>query len=500
MNIFNKTYFSLLFIFLIGLLFILSLYQRSPHVDDAWIGEHAYWLSETGIAKSELMRGVTMQEQQLVVHHKFLVYQGAAFIKIFGFSLYTLKSVSLLYFFLFLFAFYFFLNRRVLSFNETMFTILLVISNALFFEYSFVYRPEIPIMTLGFISYLLLDIAINKKKFGQWYIIGSGLIAGLSISTHLNGVIFLISGFLLLLWNRKYLYSVLFAASSIPTVFIYFIDMLSVSKLQLWYYQLFSSPSIDSNVFSGVISHMFFRILKIQMVFLHSPKEISFTLLILLTYLLAYKHLKQHKNLLRYTILLIITLAILAVHSSSKYFILFMPYLFMISTLSIRYIFDQTKPLTFCNSFSHRKIAIRIISAVVLIYLAIQITYDTQISFNKFDSKKHQILIKQYVKGQTKSLNIIAPMIYIFNEIESFHRIQSDFCYIELSKMDSSIYKEGFLKLAYFYENDYIFLQKRYIKDFGILKMTNEEVLRNNYMVLLRNEDMVILKKTDFSH
>ena len=85
MNIFNKTYFLLLFISLIGLLLILSLYQRSPHVDDAWIGEHAYWLSETGIAKSELMRGATMQEQQLVVHHKFLVYQGAAFIKIFGF-------------------------------------------------------------------------------------------------------------------------------------------------------------------------------------------------------------------------------------------------------------------------------------------------------------------------------------------------------------------------------------------------------------------------------
>jgi len=497
MNIFNKTYFLLLFISLIGLLFTFSLYQRAPHIDDAWIGEHAYWVSETGLARSELMRGVNMQEQQLVVHHKLLVYQGAAFIKIFGFSLYTLKSVSLVYFILFLLAFFHFFNKRILSYNETLFGILLLMTNAIFFEYSFVYRPEIPIMTLGFFSYILLDNAINKSGSGQWCIIGSGLIAGLSFSTHLNGVIFLVSGFMLLLWNRKYLYSIIFVASSIPTVFIYFIDMLSVSKFQLWYQQMFNSPSIDSNVFTGTISDIFSRILKTLMLFLHSPKEISFTLFILSTYLLTYKHLKQHKNLLRYSILLMLTLALFAVHTSSKYLLLYMPYLFIISILSIRYIFDQAKSLTFFNSISNRRAVIKIISAIVLIYLAIQVIYDTRISFDKFDSNKHHILIEQYVKGQTDSLNIIAPMVFIFNEIASFNRIQSDMCYGEFSKSDSSIYKEGFLRLVGFYENDYIFLRNRYIKHFGINEMTDEEVIKCKYMVLLRTEDNVILRKID---
>ncbi len=44
---------------LIGLLFVFSLWNRMPDIDDAWIGEHAYWLSRNGYVKSDLMYGVT---------------------------------------------------------------------------------------------------------------------------------------------------------------------------------------------------------------------------------------------------------------------------------------------------------------------------------------------------------------------------------------------------------------------------------------------------------
>jgi hypothetical protein len=497
MNILNRTNILILLISFCGLLFIFSIYHRAPHIDDAWIGEHAYWVSETGAAKSELMRGVTMQEQSLVVHHKFLVYQGAALIKMFGFSLYTLKSLSLIYFLLFLFAFFHYLNKKVLSYRETLLAILFVISNALFFEYAFVYRPEIPLMTLGLFSYILLDKAINKKEPAYLIVMGSGLLAGLGFSTHLNGVIFLVSGFFLLIWNRKYKYSMVFALASIPTVFIYFIDMLSMDKLQLWYVQMFSSPSIDSFIFSGSVSNFILRILKTLNLFFHSPKEISFTVLIITTYLLAYKHLKQHKNHIRYAFLLFVSLALLAVHTSSKYLLLYMPYLILLCILSIRYIFDPTRSLIFCHSLQNKKLAGKLISAVIVLYLMIQVYYDVRISFDKFDRKENDALIKQYVTGKTEDLNMIAPMIFIFNQIESFNRIQSDLCYVELRKADSSIYKEGFLRLAFSYENDYIFLPKRNMIHFGIDKMTDEEVLKNNYMVLLRKENMVILKKSN---
>lgn len=71
------------------LLYVYSLWQRQPDVDDAWIGEHAYWLVKNGFVKSDLMYGITSQEIRQIVHHKLFTLNGALFVKTFGFSLLT---------------------------------------------------------------------------------------------------------------------------------------------------------------------------------------------------------------------------------------------------------------------------------------------------------------------------------------------------------------------------------------------------------------------------
>jgi hypothetical protein len=486
----------LFFIILTGLLFIFSLYHRQPHIDDAWIGEHAYWLEKDGIAKSELMHGVTLQEERLVVHHKFLVYQGAVLISLFGFSLYTLKSLSLIYFIFFLFIFYYYTYKKLLNRNEFLFAVLLILSNAFFFEYAFVYRPEIPVMTLGFLSYIFIEKALNKNIYAGWYVALAGFLSGLSISTHLNGIIFLIAGFILLLWNRKLIFGVIFAASSLPSLFIYFADMLSVDKLHLWYFQMFSSPSVDSsNILTDTLPFLFNRILKTLMLFLHSPKEISFSILMISIILLSFKHLKQFSNLLRYTFLLVVLLAFLAVHTSSKYMLLYMPYLVIIGTMALRFIYDDKKALLFCHSEKRRKTARLIVTWIIPIYFSIQMVYNVMMTYDKFDKSIHHELISHYVKDPAADLHIVAPMIYIFDEIKTFGRIQSDLCYVELSKADSLVYQRGFLKLADSFDTDYLFLRKRYIAHFGIDLMTDDEIFNNQYEVLLRSEDLIILKK-----
>ncbi|NTW26573.1 MAG: hypothetical protein HGA37_17885, partial [Lentimicrobium sp.] len=138
------------------LLFAYSLWQRTPDIDDAWIGEHAYWMSQNGFVKSELMHGITGQETRHIVHHKIFTLNGALFIKLFGFSLQTLKSVSLLWLGIFLFIFIGYI-KRILGSKSAWFAFLLTILNALIFQYSFVFRPEIMVMTLGFVSYLFLE-------------------------------------------------------------------------------------------------------------------------------------------------------------------------------------------------------------------------------------------------------------------------------------------------------------------------------------------------------
>ena len=90
-------------IILFALVYAFGLWERSPDIDDAWLGEYAYWMAEDGYCHSELMRGLTLQEERFLVHHKLFNLHGALFVKMFGYSLPTLKSVTLVYFFLFIF-------------------------------------------------------------------------------------------------------------------------------------------------------------------------------------------------------------------------------------------------------------------------------------------------------------------------------------------------------------------------------------------------------------
>ena len=99
--------------------FLYSLWGRPPDIDDAWIGVDAYTLARDGRVHTDLMAGINGQEEFFVVHHKLLNLQGAAFIKIFGFSLYTLKSVSLLYFLFFLTLFGFYTTKWKKRFDHT---------------------------------------------------------------------------------------------------------------------------------------------------------------------------------------------------------------------------------------------------------------------------------------------------------------------------------------------------------------------------------------------
>ncbi|RLD48145.1 MAG: hypothetical protein DRI88_04135, partial [Bacteroidetes bacterium] len=138
MIIFKNKFLIPVLVFLV-LFFVYSLWRRVPDIDDAWIGIDAYTLAKDGYAHTELMKGINQQEDLFVVHHKLLNLQGALFIKVFGFSLYTLKSVSLLYALIFIILFYFYTRRWKKLFNkdDLLFAFILLLSFPWFFKYSF---------------------------------------------------------------------------------------------------------------------------------------------------------------------------------------------------------------------------------------------------------------------------------------------------------------------------------------------------------------------------
>ena len=129
LSIFFSKQFLIPTLFILAAIFLYSLWERSPDIDDAWIGVDAYTLAKDGYVHNDLMRGINKQEELFVVHHKLLNLHGALFIKSVGFSLYTLKSVSLVYFLLFIFLFYFYSVRwkRLFKRNDFLFSMVIIL-------------------------------------------------------------------------------------------------------------------------------------------------------------------------------------------------------------------------------------------------------------------------------------------------------------------------------------------------------------------------------------
>ncbi|RLD83452.1 MAG: hypothetical protein DRJ02_12930 [Bacteroidetes bacterium] len=81
MIIFKNKFLIPVLVFLV-LFFVYSLWRRVPDIDDAWIGEHAYWFTKDGYVHSELMRGINHKEEHLVVHHKLFNQNGVHLLKL----------------------------------------------------------------------------------------------------------------------------------------------------------------------------------------------------------------------------------------------------------------------------------------------------------------------------------------------------------------------------------------------------------------------------------
>ena len=236
------------------LLYLISLIDRYPHLDDAWLAEHSYWFAKDGVAKSKLMTGFAGSEDRLLLHHKLFTLQGAAIIRLFGFHLAVMESVALLYFLLFICMFWSFLDRLNFRFDKKtkVFAVWLIFFNPLVFEFSYVFRPETMLMTLGLVSYLFIYKSLAQEiatKYSLWYSLVAGLFAGMAMFTHLNGIVFASAGFLLFLLRWKPIKLLLFTLGVLFIGTGYFFDFNSFADFTLWNKQLtFVPPMVTALV------------------------------------------------------------------------------------------------------------------------------------------------------------------------------------------------------------------------------------------------------------
>ncbi|MDY0343916.1 MAG: glycosyltransferase family 39 protein [Lentimicrobium sp.] len=455
-------------LFLNACMFVFGLWHRAPDIDDAWIGEPVWWMYKVGYAKSELMHGVTSQEVRSLVHHKLFSLNGLVSVKLFGFSLYSLKAVSLVWFVVFCVVLYRYMLKK---FNKdlALFVLMLFTINAFVFQYGFVFRPEIMVMTLGFISWIFLERTLKYSSKRHLAVLLSGLFAGLAASGHLNGMIFMGAGGLLLLWNKRWIGSLIFAAGSLAGFAVYFYDFTPEFGFNYWLMQINNSPALFH---SKVLPKSFSFLAKLwreHLRFFHSPREIALSLMVIFVlvsgYKLLYKSLKQE---MRYLMLLAILLALLAVHSTGKYLLLYMPHLLIIAGLALQQLYHfRKKNVPLIGRFSSRQ-AWPWGLALAIVYIGINVGWNIVTASDKWNSQINRELSLKFTGDEAAKMKVVAPMHFIFNEIKHYDRIQADLSFGDLEKTGIDISGAEFIDLLNFYEINRLYLTPEYETKFEI--------------------------------
>jgi len=434
-------------------LFLLSLYNRIMHIDDAWLGEYAYWNFKIGHVKSELFRGFEGYENQIYVCHKFFLMQGSWLIQHFGFDLYVLKSLSLIYIIALLPFIYLYLKENVSKKLRTSYFLIfiaLLFTNPIFFEYGFVFRPEINVMTLGFISFFLIDIGLNKKNI--LLICISGIISGISVLTHLNSIIFILSGLVIILLERKYFYFLIYGLISACISLFYFMDIHSSIDYNQMVHQFINDPALNKEKF--IWYTYILNILKEHERFFHSPKEIFFSVILFLVISLNFRFIwNQHRRIFLYSISLVLMLAIIAHGKTSKYSLIYLPFLCLLIVIGLGQQILMQYKLNWVFPF------------IFIYFMGSSVLNVQMLSWKKKSDSSHNAMLAKNIPLGSK---VLAPMQFVFNELNNY-QIQGLHCYrfFEKRKQFGNTPFNVF-KVAEYFSNEYIIFDEEYIQHYNL--------------------------------
>lgn len=452
-----------------------SYYQRYIFSDDAWLGEQAYWLAKDGVVRSELFRGRGGYEIQKLIYHKLWIWQGALMIKGVGWQLWGLKALSLCYLIGFVVMSYFYFRSQNLLKDWWIF-LLLLLSYRLVVQASFIFRPEIMLMLLGWCSFWGLRNAmahakerkkiINRKELQ--YALWSGGMAGLAMLGHLYGLIFVMAGGISLLIAQKWRATLVFGMAAMIGFSPFFVDV--VGNWALFQEQLFGdfAAKSASGGFSFSVGLFLNKLLMEQSRFLHSEAEIALTATAVVSMLLARKAIMQHpvtRFHLGYLLWCILFLALIAHDKTTKYVLLYLPHLLLLTAFAVR----------------HSSLWLRgLLGIFLIINWSLVIFKDYPKNYSQERGQIHQMQRFDIPEGA----KIIAPIEFIFPNIKNYNIKGLKYYAVLMNEgeaIDWNYITEDAQKMGY----DYIILNQWY---FEKLQLQKEETTTETSYSLLQDE------------
>lgn len=394
------------------LLFAMTLWHRYAYIDDCWFGEQAYWMAKLGIVKTPTIQAGLGWEERLMVYHKLNIWLGALIILAAGWSVYFLKTITLLVYLSFFCLLYRYLLKPVKEDFHVTFLLagFLVFANPIMFIFGFSYRPEILVMVSGFLSFMMLEKIRTSENDGYGIAVIGGLASGIAFLAHLNGLIFGLAGLIYLMIYKKYRSALVFTLSASVIASVYFIDLLPTGNFTLFLQQISNWPDeISGNYLKGesAITNVFIKLSNEHQRFFWSDKVAVFSGLFFFSLIVSFRYLvKNHRPLLIYTGLLILLLNLTGSHIAERYLIYYLPMMALIITFSM------------INLFKEKRLIMLTFSVLILAAQMIVLSghwYKIMQRNSNFTSDNH--LVSNSIPDDCKL--ILAPYSYIFNEIES---------------------------------------------------------------------------------
>jgi hypothetical protein len=379
-------------------------FYRYPTGDDAWLGEQAFWLRRGGVIRSEFFRGLLECEKQIFVSHKLFLAFGAGMIWLFGYQLPILQFVGFIFFCILVAEIIFYVSRRERSINSwyILAVLILIFSNRLLVKMSFENRPEMMVAALGFGSFLCL----SRERMSATRVMAAGLLSGLAFLCHLNGAIYLVAGFVTLLFLRRYLLAFNFAAIGGATSLAYFADVLFQQNGVFSWYKQFTGDPLTQESFQ--LSAKTLQVLSYPALFFRSPEQMALSMLLVLLLWHQRKFIKEVPLKVRiYTLSLFLSFWVITKANSGVYVLIFIPFMLVL-------VYELYKTRPFSNTALHLVLATYLIIGAFGMFQIIRTNFTMEylpVSYQR---------LRPRIDGNKTGF---VPLTFFFDEYEAYRRL-----------------------------------------------------------------------------
>ncbi len=376
------------------------------HVDEAWMGEQAYTEARDGVASQKLLTGMFGFDRQMLIRHKLFITLGSILTRAGGFHLPLLRLISLFSGLALVIMMFRYLGRRE---PERMLPFLLTITVFLMcplvFRYVNTYRPEFLLSALGFASFLFVLRTTEDNHAVS--AAAAGIMAGMAVLAHLNGVIFIAAGFGTLLLYRRWKTSAIFLSISLTVASAYFYDV--IGHVALFREQFFNDFVVEKTDY-GILAPLK-KIFGEHRRYFRTPEIVGISVLFLLTLPAVFsRKLERHGVFYRYLLILFLALGAAAKSITTKYALPLIPFFALGTGITLGYVIRRESARN------------RLYAGIILVLFAAHAGYGlfsagTSAYRNRTPVAREN---SRYAQSMLPGSRVLAPGRFIFNEIGRF--------------------------------------------------------------------------------